>query len=106
MTPAMAIILPLGLTAPEIRVLQEFRRMNADTLSLEAIKAIKHPAGGGEAPAVALVAKGYLQTSGAADSFTVTPKAKEFLAIDAKPEFEEPAVTAASAAASSDAEGG
>jgi hypothetical protein len=105
MTPAMAIILPHGLTAPEIRVLQEFRRMNADTLALEAIKAVKHPAGGGEAPAASLVVKGYLQTTAAADSFTLTPKAKDFLAIEAKPEFEEPAATAASAAASSDAEG-
>jgi hypothetical protein len=105
MTPAMAIILPYGLTAAEIRVLQEFRRMNADTLALEAIKAIKHPAGGGEAPAVSLVAKGYLETSGAADSFTLTPKAKELLAIDAKPEFEEPAATATSAGAGADADG-
>ena len=84
----MAIILPLGLTAPEIRVLQEFRRLNADSLSLEQIKAIKHPMGGGEAPAVSLVAKGYLATNGS-ESFSVTQKAKDFLAIDAKPMVEE-----------------
>ena len=85
----MAIILPLGLTAPEIRVLQEFRRLNADSLSLEQIKAIKHPMGGGEAPAVSLVAKGYLATNGSSESFSVTQKAKDFLAIDAKPMVEE-----------------
>lgn len=85
----MAIILPLGLTAPEIRVLQEFRRLNAELLSLEQIKAIKHPTGGGETPAVSLVAKGYLATNGSSESFSVTQKAKDFLAIDAKPLVEE-----------------
>jgi len=85
----MAIVLPSGLTAPEIRVLQEFRRLNAEALSLDQIKAIKHPFGGGEAPAVSLVDKGYLATNGNSESFAVTEKAKEFLAIDAKPLVEE-----------------
>jgi hypothetical protein len=53
-----------------------------------AIKALKHPVGGGEAPAATLVTKGYL-TSTDAQNFTLTEKAREFLAIDAKPEFEE-----------------
>lgn len=84
----MPIILPLDLTTPEIRVLQEFRRLNSDTLPLEKIKAIKHPAGpGGEAPAVSLVGKGFLTAEG--DGFTTTQKAKDFLAIDAKPMGEE-----------------
>ena len=66
----MPIILPHGLTTPEIRVLQEFRRLNAETLPLDTIKAIKHPAsGGGELPAASLVEKGYLQTNGSPDSF-------------------------------------
>lgn len=77
------------MTPQEIRVLQEFRRLTTDSLSLAAIKAIKHPAGGGEAPAVALVGKGYL--TAADDAFTLTAKAKEFLAYDPKPEFEESA---------------
>lgn len=102
----MAIILPHGLTSAEIRVLQEFRRLNADTLPLDTIKAIKHPAGGGEPPAVALVAKGFLQTpTGTADPFTLTQTARDFLAIEAKPDLEEAPGAAASAAAEPDGEG-
>jgi len=85
----MAIILPNGLTPQEIRVLQEFRRLNADSLTLEQIKAIKHPVGGGEAPAVSLVDKGWLETNGNRETFAVTPKAKDFLALDPKPLVEE-----------------
>ena len=81
----MAIILPHDLTSAEIRVLQEFRRLNAETLPLDTIKALKHPAGGGEAPAVGLVAKGFLEAAAPGDSFTVTQKAKDLLAIDPKP---------------------
>lgn len=91
----MAIIIPLGLTAPEIRVLQEFRRLNAETLPLDKIKAIKHPAGGGEAPAVSLVDKGYLTSSNSDSGYTVTQKGKDFLAIDAKPSVEETGSSAA-----------
>jgi len=83
------IILPNDLTSQEIRVLQEFRRMNAETMTPEQIKAIKHPAGGGEQPAAALVGKGYATAD--AGGFTLTEKAKAFLAIDARPMFEESA---------------
>ncbi len=83
----MPIILPHDLTSAEIRVLQEFRRLNADRLTVETIQAIKHPAGGGESPAVGLTSKGFLAADG--DGFAVTGKGKEFLAIDAKPMFEE-----------------
>jgi hypothetical protein len=79
----MTIVLPFPLTAQEMRVLQEYRRLGTDNLPIEVIKAIKHPVGGGDAPALSLVAKGYL-TSG----FVLTEKAKEFLAIDFKPEVE------------------
>jgi hypothetical protein len=78
-----------GMTAEEIRVLQEFRRVASDTMSLAAIKAIKHPTGGGDAPALALVAKGYLTVDAGRESFALTQKAKDFLAYDPKPEFEE-----------------
>ena len=95
----MPIILPNGLTPAEIRVLQEFRRLTSDTLPLETIKAIRHPEGTlGEAPAASLAGKGFL--TGEGDSFTVTAKAKEFLAIEAKPLVEETTPAAASAAAS------
>ena len=75
------------MTAPQIRVLQEFRRVQADAMPLSAIKAIRHPAGGGEAPALSLIGKGYLSSEG--EVFALTPKGKEFLAYDPKPEFEE-----------------
>jgi hypothetical protein len=84
-----------GMTAQEIRVLQEFRRVPSDTMSLAAIKAIKHPTGGGDAPALALVAKGYLTVDDSRESFALTPKAKEFLAYDPKPEFEETSAASA-----------
>jgi len=78
-----------GMTPQEIRVLQEFRRVASETLSADAIKAIKHPAGGGDAPAISLISKGYLTADDGQTSFTLTQKAKEFLAYDPKPEFEE-----------------
>jgi hypothetical protein len=84
-----------GMTAQEIRVLQEFRRIASDTMSATAIKAIKHPTGGGDAPAFSLVAKGYLTVDDGRESFTLTQKAKEFLAYDPKPEFEETSAASA-----------
>lgn len=84
----MAIILPFPLTVPEMRVLQEYRRVGTESLPIDAIKAIKHPMGGGDAPALSLVAKGYLGADGT--NFTLTQKAKDFLAIDAKPDVESP----------------
>jgi hypothetical protein len=81
------IILPHGLTTAEIRVLQEFRRLATDTLPLETIKALKHPAGAlGEAPAASLAGKGWL--TGEGETFTTTQKAKDFLALDPVPMFE------------------
>ena len=74
------------MNAQEMRVLQEFRRIGTETLALAAIQSIKHPVGGGEAPAVSLVRKGYLTANG--ENFALTQKAKDFLAIDVKPEFE------------------
>ena len=84
----MAIVLPFPLTVQERRVLQGFRRLATDTMTGDAIKSIKHPAGGGEAPAQSLAAKGFL-TSDGSGGYTLTEKAKEFLAIDAKPLIEE-----------------
>jgi hypothetical protein len=99
----MPIILPHGLTSPEIRVLQEFRRRNGETLTADQVKAIKHPADGGEGPAVSLVTKGFLTGSDA--GFSLTEKAKDFLSIDARPLVEETSDAAASAAANPDADG-
>lgn len=74
-------------------MLQEFRRLRTQTLSLAAIKAVKHPAGGGDTPALGLVAKGYLTADPAGENFTLTGKAVDFLALDPKPMFEEPAAS-------------
>jgi hypothetical protein len=71
-----------------MRVLQEFRRIAADAMPIAAIKTIKHPAGGGEAPALSLVDKGYLTPDAERQNFALTEKAKTFLAIDAKPATE------------------
>jgi len=79
------------MTAEEIRVLQEFRRITAESLPVSVIKAIKHPVNGGEAPALSLIAKGYLTADEGRQTFTLTEKAKEFLAYEPKPEFEEAA---------------
>jgi len=76
-----------GMTPAEIRVLQEFRRIASETLDLAVIKAIKHPAGGGEEPANSLIGKGYLTADEGRQSFSLTQKAKDFLAYDPKPEF-------------------
>ena len=89
-----------GMTEQEIRVLQEFRRMAVESLGIAAIKGIKHPAGGGETPAFALVEKGFLTVDAARENFTLTEKAKDFLSYDPKPEFEE---TGAVGAVSADA---
>lgn len=90
-----------GMTEQEIRVLQEFRRMAVETLGIDAIKAIKHPAGGGEGPAFSLVGKGFLTADSARENFTLTEKAKDFLSYDPKPELEE--VGAGSAVSAEDA---
>lgn len=68
--------------------------MAAESLSIAIIKAIKHPAGGGEAPAFSLVDKGFLTADAARENFTLTQKAKDFLSYDPKPEFEEAASAA------------
>ena len=86
-------MLTIGLTAQEIRVLQEFRRLSSETMGVATIKAIKHPTGGGEAPAFSLVDKGFLTVDAGRENFTLTPKAKDFLAYDPKPEFEEAGAT-------------
>lgn len=99
----MPIIIPNGLTTQEIRVLQEYRLRKTETLSVDAVKAIKHPAGGGEAPAVSLAGKGYVEAG--EGGFTVTQKGKDFLAIDAKPMVEETSDAAASAAENPQADG-
>jgi hypothetical protein len=78
-----------GMTEPEIRVLQEYRRLAVEELDLAAIRQIRHPAGGGEGPAWSLGEKGFLTPDESRQRLTLTEKAREFLAIDARPLYEE-----------------
>jgi hypothetical protein len=83
----MAIKLPSDLSSEEIRVLQEYRRLGTAALALDAIKSIKHPAGGvdGEVSAAGLVAKGFLEATGTDELFSLTEKGKAFLAVEPRP---------------------
>jgi hypothetical protein len=83
-----------GMTEQEIRVLQEYRRLASEELDLATIKKIRHPAGGGDAPAWSLVEKGFLIPDEPRERLRLTDKAREFLAIDARPLFEEPGAAA------------
>ena len=99
----MPIVLPLSLEPPEIRVLQEFRRLSAESLPLTTLTAIKHPSGGGEPPVMSLVRKAFLTVDGSGETFSLTPTSREFLAIDYRPENEEPpAKTSGSAPATTE----
>ena len=84
----MAIVLPVPLTVQQIRVLQEFRRIGTDSLPLDAIQAIKHPAGGGVAPVDALASRGYLVFDPSASTMNLTDRGRDFLAIEVKPAAE------------------
>jgi hypothetical protein len=72
--------LPHGLTPQELRVLQEYRRVEKDELTEEEIAGIKHPHGGGVEPARSLVAKGYLKAAAEGAGFGLTDRAKALLA--------------------------
>lgn len=94
----MAIVLPHGLEPHEIRVLQEYRRLNAGSLPMSTLTAIRHPAGAPDGPVKSLVAKGFLAAEAEGESFALADPARDFLAIEAKPEFEEPPAKASAPA--------
>jgi len=81
------MVLTLGLTTQEIRVLQEFRRLGKDALTSAEIGAIKHPFPAEEGPERSLLSKGYL-TAGETDSFALTPLADPLLSYNPVPEYE------------------
>lgn len=80
----MAITLPFDLSVQEMRVLQEYRRIGTESLPQEAIAAIKHPAGDSSGLAASLAASGYVTKD--ESGYALTQKARDFLAIDVKPE--------------------
>ena len=71
--------LPEKLSAQEIRVLQEFRRIQQDAMTPEEIRGIRHPAGGGEEPARELTGRGWLTLEDSGGSYRLTEKARRFL---------------------------
>lgn len=77
------MLLPHGLSANEIRVLQEFRRTQQKTMSLDEIRAIKHPIAADPIPT--LIQKGYLTETEAGASVRLTERADAFLSYDPKP---------------------
>lgn len=79
----MAIVLPIDLTTQELRVLQEFRRLQTDSLTAVQVEAIRHPVGGGREPAVSLARKGYVVTEG--EGFRLAEKGKALLAVEPVP---------------------
>lgn len=79
------MLMPNGLAPQEIRILQEFRRIAAEELTIEQINAIRHPVGGGEAPAWSLAEKGYLVADESRQKFSLTEQARAFLSYDPVP---------------------
>lgn len=80
----MAVNLPDGLTADQIRILQEFRRRKTTSLSMDEIASIRHPVGGGPEAVEALVAKGYLRRD-AAGRIEIEPKGDALTGTDRLP---------------------
>lgn len=77
--------LPEGLTPAEIRVLQEYRRIGKQEITVDELKAVRHPVGGGESPAALLAGKGYLKAAPDGSAYSLTELATEFLSFDPKP---------------------
>ncbi|HUF18841.1 MAG TPA: hypothetical protein VMS12_12430 [Thermoanaerobaculia bacterium] len=79
------MLMPNGLTPQEIRILQEFRRVGAEELPLDQIKAVKHPAGDPEAPVWTLAEKGYLAADDSRQMLSLTEEARAFLSYNPEP---------------------
>ncbi|MGH9459248.1 MAG: hypothetical protein ACRD2J_16555 [Thermoanaerobaculia bacterium] len=83
----MAIELRDGLSADAIRILQEFRRMGKSELGHGEIDAIRHPAGGGEAPLNMLITKEFVERS-PDGTYRLTSRGETFLGVDYRPLYE------------------
>ena len=75
--------LPHGMTAPAIRVLQEFKRAKVEELTSDEVAGIQHPAGNETDLAQVLVAKGFISATDA--GFALTEQGKAFLEKDPVP---------------------
>ena len=83
----MPMKLPNGFRPPELRILQEYRRLSRKAMSRAEIDAIRHPASA-EGAVEGLLEKGYLVPSGAEGEYALTPAAEELLAVEPVPEWE------------------
>ncbi|HSN69486.1 MAG TPA: hypothetical protein VLV48_09585, partial [Thermoanaerobaculia bacterium] len=86
-TDPMAVKLPDGLAADQIRILQEFRRRKVRTLTVDEIAAIRHPVGGGPEAVEALIEKGYLRRR-SDQAIEVEPKGEALAGVEALPHYE------------------
>jgi len=77
--------LPYGLNAPAIRVLQEYRRLGATSMNLEAIRAIKHPAPVGDEVVEELTRTGLLEPGETSDQYKLTDHGTSFLGKNPEP---------------------
>ena len=77
--------MPHDLTAQEIRLLQEFRRLTSKQLTRGQLEGVRHPFGE-TGPAISgLLQKGFLTNGDAADSYGLTEKGEKFLSYDPVP---------------------
>ena len=83
----MSPILPDGLRADEIRILQEFRVQKARELGREQIQAIRYPGVMSPDALSRLVERGYLEHS-ERDTFVLAAKGDEVLSVDHQPLYE------------------
>lgn len=79
------IELPHALTAGEIRLLQEYRRLERQQMSRAEMSQIIHPARPAEDPAAALTAKGFLALADDGEVYVLTERATEFLSYNPAP---------------------
>ena len=94
--------LPHGFRPPELRILQEYRRLARKAMTREEIDAIRHPASA-EGAVEGLLEKGYLVPSGVEGEYLLTPVAEELLAVEPVPEWESPVAGAEEEALPTDA---
>ena len=78
--------IPDGMSPPEIRILQEFRRLEAEDMALATIREIKHPVAVDDAAVLELEKRGMVASSEDGSSFRLTESGETFLARPAEPE--------------------
>ena len=79
--------LPGGLSAPEIRILQEYRRAGVQTMTMAEIREIRHPSKVGDEAVDGLVTKGYVTRGEGDETFALTENGTSFLERNPVPEF-------------------